>query len=355
MINIQTPINNLGYGVAGYNIVKELYNRDNSIALYPIGTPGYNDLEIQSSIGNVSKCLLDRPFVKIWHQHDLIQRIGRGKYFGFPIFELNKFDDLETINLEHCDEIMVCSEWAKQIVVKNTSFFDHQVHVVPLGVDTNTFLPQRITNNTNTIFFNCGKWEKRKGHDVIVECFNKAFEPSDNVELWMMCDNPFLNEEKTYSWGALYKRSKLGDKIKLLPRQEYHIDVARIMNMTDVGVFPSRGEGWNLELLEMMACGKHVIATDYSAHTEFCDNDNCLLVDIDNLETAIDGVFFDGKKGMWAEISEDQQDQIIQHMTHTHMLKQEGLLGINDTGVETAKKFTWKNTADKLLEAINER
>ena len=39
MINLITPINTLGYGVAGYNILKALYNLDNLVTLYPIGTP----------------------------------------------------------------------------------------------------------------------------------------------------------------------------------------------------------------------------------------------------------------------------------------------------------------------------
>ena len=33
------------------------------------------------------------------------------------------------------------------------------------------------------------------------------------------------------------------------------------------GVFPARSEGWNLGLVEMLSMGRHVIATDYSAHT----------------------------------------------------------------------------------------
>ena len=51
--------------------------------------------------------------------------------------------------------------------------------------------------------------------------------------------------------------------------------------MADCGLFPARAEGWNLELLEMMACGKQVIATNYSAHTEFCTKENSILIESD--------------------------------------------------------------------------
>ena len=350
MINLQTPINHLGYGVAGYNILKELYTRDRSVALYTIGKPDVEEEFIQAAVNNITRLELDRPHVKIWHQHDLFQRVGKGKYFGFPIFELNKFDTIEQISLNHCDELIVCSEWAKKIVENSV---DIKTSVVPLGVDTEVFYPTRINNPTKTVFFNCGKWEKRKGHDIIVECFNKAFTSSDDVELWMMCTNPFLGDDNK-KWHKLYKESPLGDKIKIIPRQEHHSDVARLMNMTDCGLFPARAEGWNLELLEMLSCGKHVITTNYSAHTEFCDDNNARLIEVKNLETAVDGVFFDGKKGMWAELAQEQKDVTIEHMRSIHELKQNGQLGINNSGVETANKFTWKNTVDKLLETTNE-
>ena len=122
------------------------------------------------------------------------------------------------------------------------------------------------------------------------------------------------------------------------------------MKQADCGIFPARAEGWNLELLEMMSCGKHVIATNYSAHTEFCNKDNCMLVEIDSLEKAEDGVFFSGEYGEWASISESSKDQIIEHMRKAHSLKQAFSGSIpNPKGVETAKSFTWSNSTKELL------
>jgi glycosyltransferase involved in cell wall biosynthesis len=243
MINLQAPINTLGYGVAGYNILKELFARDDSVSLYPIGNPDQTDDFIAKAISNISSLKLNRPHVKIWHQHDLFQRVGKGKHLGFPIFELTEFDQRERISLHHCDELMVCSKWASEIVDNQTGI---KANVVPLGVDTEIFYPNKVSNPDKTIFFNCGKWEKRKGHDILGECFNRAFTKDDNVELWMMCENPFLKPEQKEHWEKLYKTSGLGDKIRLIPRQRRHEDVARLMNMVDCGVFPARAEGWNL-------------------------------------------------------------------------------------------------------------
>lgn len=41
----------------------------------------------------------------------------------------------------------------------------------------------------------------------------------------------------------------------------------------DCFVLPTRGEGWGMPLLEAMAYGRPVIATDWSAHTDFMTED----------------------------------------------------------------------------------
>ena len=356
MINLVAPINTLGYGVASHNILRELVKRDDNVVLYTIGEPEFTDDAIIGSMKNQHNASKNVPILKIWHQHDLhtlpdVIKDVQQPLIGFPIFELDKFSDNEVESMEQCDKIFVCSAWAKDIIVNNTSFNNEDVHVVPLGVDTDIFKPSNLKGRNKTIFFNCGKWEKRKGHDVILECFNSAFTHSDEAELWMMCDNPFIGPQNT-EWQNLYKNSELGYKVKIIPRQTSHKDVYNIMAQTDCGVFPARAEGWNLELLEMMACGKDVIATNYSAHTEFCDENNSRLVSIDNMETAYDGVFFDGKKGMWAEISEDQKEQIISHMRDVHNAKQEGVLSVNQSGIDTANKFSWENSCQEVIDGL---
>jgi glycosyltransferase involved in cell wall biosynthesis len=352
MINLIAPINTLGYGVAGYNILKELYKIDNSVSLYPISQPqDFEGEELRAAILNQQKCLVNRPCVKIWHQNDLTTRVGNGKYIGFPIFELTRFSAKEVTSLHHCDKIFVCSKWAKDIVQLNTKFKDDDVHVVPLGVDNDIFSPSDVSGRQSTVFLNCGKWEKRKGHDILLECFNDAFSENDDVELWMMCDNPFIGEGNK-NWQDLYKNSKLGSKIRIIPRQKTHQDVMNVMRQADCGVFLSRGEGWNLELLEMMAMGKQVIATNYSAHTEFCTPTNSMLVNIDNLETAFDNVFFDGQCGFWAELAQNQKDAAIHYMRDVYRLKQDGHRIINENGIETGKQFSWENSTQELINGL---
>ena len=355
MLNVISPINQLGYGIAGLNICKEL-DRVSPVSLFPISQPTVTSQEdfdiVQDMLRNSKMPDFNAPCLRIWHQHDMSQFVGDGEKIGFPIFELDSFNETEKHHLGWLDKIFVCSNWAKRVILKEINIPENKVFVIPLGVDRTIFKESTldIEDKYGTIFFNCGKWEIRKGHDIIPEAFSRAFSSQDNVELWMMCENPFLDEEEKMRWIDLYKSSPLGDKIKFLDRAETHEGVYNIMSSVSCGVFPARAEGWNLELLEMMSCGKPVIATDYSAHTEFCTKENSFLVSIDNEEKAYDGKWFDGKTGSWAHLGESQIDQISSHMKHIHDNK----ISSNLAGVETAKRYTWKNSAAKVIEAIGE-
>lgn len=356
-INLITPINQLGYGIAGLNILKSLSLLSN-VSLFPIGPVQITNKEnsdiAKQSLLNAKMPDFNAPCIRIWHQHDMSQFVGRGKKIGFPFFELNVFTTQEKHHLNSVDQLFVCSSWAKDICLDQLQLTEDQINVIPLGVDSQIFHPNNYeftSPNPNTVFFNCGKWEVRKGHDILVEIFNEAFEENDNVELWMMCHNPFLNENDQNEWVNLYSKSKLGSKIKFIPRANTQEEVYNIMSEIDCGVFPSRAEGWNLELLELMSCGKNVITTNYSAHKEFCNNTNSYLVDITEQETAYDGKWFHGN-GEWAKINEDAKNQFITHLRSIHNLKQQNKLNINQHGIVTAQYFSWDHAARKIINYV---
>ena len=127
------------------------------------------------------------------------------------------------------------------------------------------------------------------------------------------------------------------------------------MSGVDCGVFPARAEGWNLELLEMLSCGKKVITTNYSAHSEFCSDANSFLVDIENTELAYDGKWFHGKCGSWAKISNTEIDLFVDYMKNVHRLKQDNELTTNQEGVITAKSFSWESSSSDIKEILYDR
>lgn len=357
-INLIAPINQLGYGQVGKNVLKALSDLEGvEVALFPIGRTDPGDVQdilnvYNKSISNAMFPYFGAPTIRIWHQHDMSQFVGSGPHIGFPIFELDQLTQQERYHLNNLDGVFVCSRWAKEIVYSETKHTKDKIHVVPLGV--NNYGMQSSATPGATKFFTCGKWEVRKGHDVLVEAFNRAFTDDDNVELHLMCTNPFLSDAQNNNWMNLYLNSPLGHKVRFVPRVKNHHEVISIMNSMDCGVFISRAEGWNLELLEMMSLGKPVIATNYSGHTEFCNQSNSYLIDINEMEPASDGIWFH-MQGNWAKLGEFQINTIADDMYNIHQKKssRSGLQFDNLDGIETGKKFTWENTAREIINGIN--
>jgi len=368
-INLQAPVNSLGYGVCGFNVFKGLIDRGHKVAWWPMGPIescyGASKDMFQTGVDLQESYDYNAPSLKIWHQFDQAQHIGYGEKFGWPIFELESLRKNEAYHLGILDKVIVCSEWANDVATKSIEQegFKAVVRVVPLGVDRSIFKPaEKKTDDNWTTFFNAGKWEYRKGHDILIEAFNKAFNPTDRVRLWMLCHNYFLEPKANNGtdgnseWEKMYHSTPMGGKIHCLPRVYTHAEVAKIMQEVDCGVFPSRGEGWNLELLEMMSCGKPVIATNWSAHTEFATNENCNMISIDETEEAFDGKWFKGYDegyGDWAKLGEDQVDQLVEHMRSIHEKKKGYDSLLNPCGIATAQEFSWDNTVDKLMGVLN--
>jgi len=354
-LNLITPFNTLSYGYTGSFIYEEL-NKLIDVKPFCLGQfTAERRFEYIKTVCDSVKLTYhhNAPCLKIWHQHDMTGFTGKGPSIGFPIFELNKFNDLEKHNLEYPDHLFVTSKWAKNIILENVDRKEETVHIAPLGVDAGIFQESSFRNDGKTRFINFGKWEVRKGHDILCEAFNRAFTVDDDVELVLFTTNMFLKPHQHKEWCDFYINSELGSKIKIGKRLENQEQVYNVMKDMDCGVFPARAEGWNLELLEMMSCGKPVITTNVTAHTEFCTTENSMLIELEDMELAFDGQFFNGQ-GDWYCIDDAHIDQIAEYMKTVHKLKQENNLQQNTAGIETAKKFTWSNSAQTIVQLLKE-
>ena len=291
------------------------------------------------------------PSLRISIQSDLALHAGRGPHCGLPIFELNRFSEVELNHLRAQDLLFVPSQWARRVLIDH-DLPGERIHVARFGVDRDIFRFEAEVAPGPTVFLNVGKWEVRKGHDVLAEAFNSAFTRRDDVRLVLLTPNPFYAEAEAREWADVYRSSALGEKIEViterLPSQR---DVAALMARADCGVFPFRAEGWNLDLAEMMAMGKNVIATNYSAPTEYLTPDNARLIEIDALVEANDAKWFHGQ-GQWADFGDAQVEQLVAHLREVHRLKQSGALKPNLAGRDTMAGFSWDATARAIAAAL---
>lgn len=384
-ISIRGPVCTTSYGLVVLNVIKSLTELGHEVSCFPIGLDG-NDIpeqfydSLRRSLENAKFWDVDSPSITIYHQFALAESAGR-KRIGWPIFELDSFNDLELHHLKSLDHIILCSQWAKDVCLKNGlggPLSNQKISVVPLGVDLDLFSRdnsterfisypdyknsasftlsyiKQVIDSKTTVFISVAKKELRKFHDGLIRCFERAFTIDDNVELWMVWGNRILNQirpEESKQWNDYYNKSRLKSKIRLfewLPNQK---DVINIMNKADCFVGVSRAEGWNLPLLEAMAMGLQVITNDYSGHSEFIDKSNPYLIPFREKEIASDGLWFNGQ-GNWMAIDNPEESLIIEYMKDIHFRKQKQINLYSDSAVKQASKFTWKRTAENLIEAV---
>ena len=349
-IKLSCPVNNTGYGFAYLNIIKELANISD-LTYLPIGQPAVTSKEdydlIFSLLSKKYSIDFDAPYIKIWHQFDLSEHIGKGKYYAYPFFELDTFNDYEIKNLRVPDHLFASSQWAKEVIAQNK--IDSPVTVIPLGVNREIFNENVVCTRSDDkyVFLNIGKWEIRKGHDILLKLFRSAFPDEKDVELWILASektNNYSSPEELKQWKNMYETD---NRVKLFSGFDTQNELAQLVANSNCGLYPSRAEGWNLELLECMSMNKPAITTNYSAHTEFCTSDNCYLVNIDEKEKAFDGKAFQGQ-GNWAKLGQNQIDNIIEHMRFVYNNR----INTNLNGIETAKKYSWSNSALSILRCI---
>ncbi len=111
----------------------------------------------------------------------------------------------------------------------------------------------------------------------LIRSFKTVAAKISNAKLLMVGDGE-LKEQAV----ALVKELKLEDKIIMQP---FRTDVPAILAAADVFVLPSLWEAFPIALLEAMAMGKAVIATNVDGTPEMVTHeDNGLLIDVNNLE-----------------------------------------------------------------------
>lgn len=369
-INLYGPLNDLGYGIFTRGIAKGLYDIGYiNFHLNPIGQIGLESNEDVEMIQRNSQISWSRQndAVAIWHEFDLSRFSGK-RLFAFPIFETTEFVQAGKSYLSQMDGILVASRWAKEVVQQNTNN-SVPVYVAPGGCELMDSEAIRNTKQNSVFtFLSIGKLEERKGHfDLMQAYFNGFSDFRAETRLLLHCFNPldkdFLPKvhKMLVSLGANVRKS-VSNNCLIAQKNKAIIEIPmgrlsrenlfQLFKFSHIGVFPAKAEGWNLPLMEALQSGLPCIATNYSAHTEYLNEENnynkdLLLTKLTEVK-AFDGIYFHGNRGNW--MSTDQEE-LIEKMRNSYNNYDSILNAFNPQIFRD--KYTWSNTASKLIEALS--
>jgi len=124
------------------------------------------------------------------------------------------------------------------------------------------------------VFICVGRLEKIKGHDVLMKAFGKM-KSMRGVKLLIVGDGPVREEIENH-----VREQGLQHMVRMLGHRN---DIPYLLNLSDCFVLSSRSEGLSCSIIEAMAAGLPVIATDVGGNSELVTDDvNGYLVPSEN-------------------------------------------------------------------------
>jgi autotransporter strand-loop-strand O-heptosyltransferase len=205
--------------------------------------------------------------------HHLFYDNYNGPKIAYNVWETTQQPEEFFNKLKEFDELWVPSKWQRDVTIAQ-GYNPDKIKIVPEGVDTSVFYPENTTHELTSDgrfkFFLAGRWDYRKSTKEIIETFLKTFDKNEPVDLIVSIDNPFSGDELKTTENRLRYYGLEDERIKVIhfPLRE---DYIKILKSCNVFLSCARSEGWNLPLIEAMACGIPSIYSNCSGQLEFAE------------------------------------------------------------------------------------
>lgn len=272
---------------------------------------------------------------------------------------------IKTLN-ENYDECWTPTSWNKGTFERSGCSIP--VHVMPLGVNSQVFhpgprgdlMPLELLTTSNAglmqtprgfLFLSLYQPTFRKGPDVLLNAFEKAFADDEDVALVLATTIHAYEGIKDFGAGSQRRARVYG-----LSGSFDEWELAKVYRACHAYVSTSRGEGWNLPMCEAAACGLPVILPRHSAHLDLTSDSNAFLYDPEGFET------FPGSEKcshwyldqLFPVLGEKSIDELVAHLRR---VKGDYVAAL-ERGLELTKrirtKYTWDAAASRVVERLAE-
>lgn len=260
------------------------------------------------------------------------------------------------------DEIWVYSNDNKETFIRS-GIPEAKIHVIPLGINPEIYKVAKeefsLLTSKHFKFIYIGGMSPRKGVDILINAYLKAFTGKDDVCLIIKdYAKPCYGETEIAQLIKEINNNPDSPEIKYLSDNMQEEDIANLLRACDCYVQPYRSEGFGLPIAEACACGLPVIVTGHGSCLDFCNNEtayfipakvevfneneisageNCTLVTVD--------------KPFWASPDIDETARLMRYAyNHPEEAKEKG----EKAADFIHKNFTWHHTALKILERLKE-
>lgn len=313
---------------------------------FPVTEPDGNG----DYVMNVIRARTVKPEVAVvYGQGDVFLRNRGKRRVGFTMLEVDGFPHEWVRQGNEMDEVWVPTRFNQEGF--RNSGLKRPIHTIPLGVDTDYFHPGLKAHPNpmgEYVFLSNFEWGERKEPWLLLKAFNDVFSAREPVRL--VCK--IINKDPAVRVREEIRKLELkesGGKISFLFNVEFpYYQLGSFYRSADCYISAGRGEGWDMPLMEAMACGLPSIATDWGAHTEFVHAGVAYPLRARRTIPAVAKCpYYDGFR--WA-------DPDPEHLRHLLRLVYENRDEARRVGSlaarEMAEKWSWEHAAARIAERV---
>jgi hypothetical protein len=351
---INTPVNNLSLGNVGFNLLRECYKRGYEIGWFPVGNTDLSAFKVdQPFVDWLQKSANQRydflgynfPALVNWHIAGS-ERLFSNKQILLTYHETNECTSIEQNIVRNQYKTLFCGGFSEQVFrnarVDNVGSFD-------LGFDEEFHVTGKKYLEGRTVFNLIGKFEARKFTDKIIKLWIKKYGGNSKYSLNLLVENPFFSPEDNQKVLNAAFGGRKPFNVNVLSRLKTNFEMNELYNCCDVDLSGVGGESWGLPSFNATCLGKWSVVLNGAGQQAWANADNSVLVESSGIRECYDGVFFNKgaefNQGSFPNVEDDA-------LVAAFELAEKKVGTINQSGLDTGKKFTYSKTLDQILSHV---
>lgn len=194
---------------------------------------------------------------------------------GAPLRYWALFYPVEKRLSRYTDVLITMNKEDYQIAINRKFKAKKTVKIPGIGIDLGKFKPvstsKKVTlrneygyNNDDFILFYAAELNKNKHQDLLIKSISILRDKIPNIKLLLAGNGPLKNEYK-----RLAKKLKVSKAIEFLG---YRKDINNLLSISDLVVASSKREGLPINIMEAMAKGLPVVATNIRGHHDLIND-----------------------------------------------------------------------------------
>ena len=349
---VEAPINSLSFGNVAINLLREMWRKNMQVGLFPIGKVDNSAHNIEPEFANWLQNAMnnrflflkkDVPSLKLWHLNGSDNRKTEKQYL-ITFYEASEPTFVEKTLASLQTKTLLCGDYATKHfsnagcdnVASYNLGFDQSFHITG-----KKYLPERIH------FGLMGKFEKRKHTAKIIQTWLEKYGNNPRYLLSCCITNPFLPPEQMQQIIASTLGGKRYGNINFLPYLQTNAEVNDFLNAIDIDLTGLSGaEGWNLPAFNATCLGKWSVVLNSTAHKDWANETNSILVEPNSTIPIYDGLFF-RENDMYNQGS--MFDWAKESVIAAFEKAEEKVGTVNEAGIQLSKELTYENTLNQII------